>query len=306
MRNFTKRVNVWVLGARCRTLPAAIIPVAVGAAVVLGGSSKEYDIAIATEWWSIGLVLLVALALQIGVNYANDYSDGVRGVDQNDLRKGPVRLVGSGLAKPSQVKKAAFVSFFVAGCAGLVLAAVTSWWLLLVGAVCVLAAWGYTGGPLPYGYIGLGEVSVFIFFGLVGTIGTSYVLLRQSELVVDPLAVIMSVPVGLWAAALLMANNLRDIESDEATKKYTLAVILGRRLTKYSYTLLLCVSYVVALAVRERYTWLVLVGAPFAAHAFFVLWKAEKDDPLIDLLAATGRVQVFSGLGLVVGLAIDG
>src|SRR5579862_4856585 len=199
----------WVAGARPRTLPAAISPVLAGTGVAL------YDDA--AVWWKALLALVVALALQVGVNYANDYSDGIRGTDFN--RVGPLRLVGSGAASPLAVKRAALASLGVAGLAGLALAATTTWWLLAIGAAAMLAAWGYTGGPRPYGYAGLGEVFVFVFFGPVAVCGTTYVQARH----VTAASVCCGVIMGLLISALLVANNLRDVPTDRESGKLTLA-----------------------------------------------------------------------------------
>ncbi len=198
---------LWLAGARLRTLPAAIVPVAVGTAVAVGGGSG-------TPWWRAGAALIVALALQVGVNFANDYSDGVRGTD-GPARVGPLRLVGSGLVAPAVVKRAATAAFAVAGVVGAGLALVVGPELFALGALCLVAGWTYTGGPRPYGYLGLGEVFVFVFFGVVATAGTTYVLLEE----VDGLALACSVPVGLWATALLVINHLRDIPGDTAAGK---------------------------------------------------------------------------------------
>ncbi len=202
------------LGARPRTLPASVVPVMVGT-----GAAAAYGDVV---WWRAVLAGLVALSLQVGVNYANDYSDGTRGTDAD--RVGPLRLVASGLATPFAVKRAALAAFVVAGAAGLALAAVAGWWLVGVGAACVAAAWFYTGGPRPYGYVGLGELAVFCFFGLVATVGTAYV--QTGEL--TALEVLAALPVGLLAVSLLVVNNLRDIPGDTAAGKHTLAVRLGR------------------------------------------------------------------------------
>ncbi len=225
----------WVAGARPRTLPAAVVPVAVGS-----GVAAHYHDFVA---WRAGLALVVALALQIGVNYANDYSDGIKGTDEQ--RVGPIRLVGSGLASPRKVLLAAWLSFFIAGVAGLVLAIVVSWWLLVLGAAAVAAAWFYTGGSRPYGYRGLGEVSVFVFFGLGAVLGTAYVQMER----LSWLALAAAVPVGLIACALLVINNLRDIPTDEATGKRTLAVVIGDRRTRTLYTLCMLLPYLGAIAV---------------------------------------------------------
>ena len=293
--------RLWLMGARPRTLVAAVVPVVVGASAVVSFG----DGSVAHWWWRTALALVVALAMQVGVNYANDFSDGVHGTDQPGVRNGPVRLVGSKLVTPAVVKLAAFAAFSVAGLAGLVLAAIAGWWLVLVGAVCVAAAWGYTGGPRPYGYEGLGEVFVFIFFGLVATVGTAYVILES----VDPLAVAVAVPVGLWAVALLMANNLRDIEGDEASGKRTLAVRFGFSSAKAMYVVILVSAYIVVAAVSllsGRAAWGALAGLPLAVRAFIVLRRSDGPSDLVGLLAVTGRFQVVSGLGLAVGLALTG
>src|ERR1700678_1862000 len=211
----------WFLGARPRTLPASAVPVLVGT-----GAAVAYGDAI---WWRAVLAGVVAVSLQVGVNYANDYSDGVRGTDA--VRVGPLRLVASGTASPRAVKSAALMAFAVAGVAGLVLAAVAGWWLLAVGAACVAAAWLYTGGRRHYGYAGLGEVSVFVFFGIVATVGTSYVQTDR----LTALEALAAVPVGLLAVSLLVVNNLRDIPGDTAAGKRTLAVRLGATATRWFY-----------------------------------------------------------------------
>src|SRR5438270_2563995 len=215
----------WLAGARPRTLPAAVAPVLVGtgAAAALDGFRAVPAV----------LALVVSLALQVAVNYANDYSDGTRGTDAD--RVGPMRLVGSGAASPRAVLLAAVAAFAVAGVAGLALAAMSSWWLVAVGAVCILAAWTYTGGPIPYGYRALGEVFVFVFFGLVAVVGTTFV----QTLSLDGLAFAAAVPIGLCSVALLVVNNLRDVHGDAAVGKRTLAVLLGEHRTRIAYTALL-------------------------------------------------------------------
>ncbi len=288
--------SVWVIGARPRTLTVAVVPVAVGAAVVVGATP-------APPWWRVGLALIVAVTLQVGVNFANDYSDGVRGTDGSD-RTGPRRLVGSGLVKPHLVKRAAVAAFGVAGSAGVALAAVAGWELLVVGACCLVAGWAYTGGPYPYGYLGLGEVFVFVFFGLVATVGTTYVLLER----IEGLAVVSAVPVGLWAAALLVANNLRDRPGDAAAGKQTLAVRMGDRPTRWFYVALLVVAYGVAVAISlpGRAGWAALVGAPIAVTAARPVLAGASGPMLVQTLVATGRLQLVSGLGMAAGLALTG
>ena len=227
----------WLAGTRPRTLPAAVVPVLIGSGVALGYGRFS--------WWRALLALVVALALQVGVNFANDYSDGVRGSDER--RVGPVRLVAAGLAPPRQVLSAAFVCFFVAGAAGLVLAAVTAWWLVAAGAACIAAAWFYTGGPRPYGYHGLGEVFVFAFFGVVAVAGTAYVQMGR----LSWLGLAASVPAGLLACALLIVNNLRDIHGDTLAGKRTLAVRLGDARSRTAYVLTMLAPFCCAAADRR-------------------------------------------------------
>ena len=292
----TARIHVWTLGARPRTLSAGLVPVAVGTAVAVGYGS---DVA----WWRAGVALAVAAAMQVGVNYANDYSDGMRGTDDAN-RVGPVRLVGSGLARPDRVKRAALAAFAVAGIAGVVLAAAAGWELLVVGALCLLAGWAYTGGPRPYGYLGLGEVFVFLFFGLVATAGTTYVLLGRVEL----FALLCGVPVGLWAVALLMANNLRDVSSDAAAGKRTLAVRLGAKRARLLYAAVLGASYAVALlaSVGGRTAAVAVLGAPFAVRAVRTVLRGASGPALIPVLASTALTQLVSGLAMAAGLALTG
>ena len=285
----------WVAGARPRTLPAVISPVLAGTGVA------AYDDE--AVWWKAALALLVALALQVGVNYANDYSDGVRGTDAQ--RVGPMRLVGSGTAPPSAVKRAAFLAFGVAAAAGLVLAVTTAWWLVVVGGLCILAAWFYTGGARPYGYVGLGEVMVFVFFGLVAVIGTAYVQTEEWQ----TSALYAAVGIGAIACAILVANNLRDIPTDRGAGKMTLAVRLGDERTRTLYALLLFVAFVAALAVALTTTWWALLalayGAPGARAARLVGEKARGPE-LIPVLQLTSVAELLYGLGLLVGLALGG
>src|SRR3954451_18725139 len=220
----------WSAGARPRTLPAAISPVLAGTGIAAYGDD--------VVGWKALLALVVAVALQVAVNYANDYSDGIRGTDAE--RVGPMRLVGSGTASPGAVKRAAFLAFGVAGVAGLVLAASTAWWLLAVGALCVAAAWFYTGGAKPYGYLGLGEVMVFVFFGLVAVIGTNYVQTARWQ----SSALFAAIGIGSIACAILVANNLRNIPTDREAGKLTFAVRLGDDRTRIFYALLLLLALV--------------------------------------------------------------
>ncbi len=287
-------IRIWVAGARPRTLSAALVPVATGTAVAVGEGSQ-------TAWWRAGVALLVAMALQVGVNFANDYSDGVRGTDDS-TRIGPRRLVGSGLVEARRVKWAAFSALAVAAAAGAVLAAAAGWGLLLAGAVCLAAGWAYTGGPKPYGYLGLGEMFVFVFFGLVATAGTTYVLLER----LDWFAVLCGVPVGLWAVALLMANNLRDITGDAAAGKRTLAVRLGERRSRLMYMAVLEASYGAALvaSITGRAAAAAVLGAPFAVGAVRRVLRGASGPELIGVLGATAKVQLVSGLAMAVGIAL--
>ena len=285
-------VRDWVAGARPRTLPAAIVPVVVGSGVAIGYHSFSP--------WRALLALLVALALQVGVNYANDYSDGIRGTDER--RVGPVRLVAAGLAPPRQVLAAAFGCFTLACAAGLVLAAVTSWWLVLIGAAAVAAAWFYTGGSKPYGYRALGEVAVFLFFGVAAVTGTAYVQMGR----VAWLALAASVPVGLLACALLVINNLRDIPSDTLTSKRTLAVVLGDQRTRVLYLACVILPFCVAaaMAVTAPLTLLTLAALPFALAPIRLVTGRAVGPQLITALAQTGRLQLAFGALLTLGLAI--
>jgi 1,4-dihydroxy-2-naphthoate polyprenyltransferase len=282
----------WVAGARPRTLPAAIVPVAVGSGVAFGYGRFSP--------WRAALALVVALALQIGVNYANDYSDGIKGTDSQ--RVGPVRLTASGRARPRQVLAAALACFLVAGLAGLVLAAVTTWWLLLPGALAIAAAWFYTGGTRPYGYRALGEVAVFLFFGVAAVAGTAYVQMRSPAW----LAVAASAPVGLLACALLIINNLRDIPTDRLAGKRTLAVLLGDRRTRLLYAGCVVVPFAVAAALTPMapLALIALAAAPLAVPPLRGVHDGAAGQGLISALGQTGRLQLAFGALLTVGLAI--
>ena len=283
----------WLAGARPRTLPAALAPVLVGtgAAAALDGFRPVPAL----------LALLVALALQVAVNYANDYSDGRRGTDAE--RVGPMRLVGSGAAAPGQVLGAAAVAFSVAAAAGLALAASTSWWLIAVGAACIAAAWGYTGGPLPYGYRALGEVFVFVFFGLVAVVGTTYVQTGT----LPGLAFAAAVPIGLLSVALVMVNNLRDIEGDARVGKRTLAVLLGDRVTRLAYAALLVVPFAVVAAVGMVRPWalLALMALPLAVPPARTVLRGGRGPALIGALQGTGLLTLATGVLLGAGLALS-
>ena len=274
-------MNVWVLGARPKTLPAAIAPVLVASA--LAGSDFNLRQAL--------LALVVSLALQIGVNYANDYSDGVRGTDAD--RVGPTRITAAGLATPTEVKRAAFIAFGIAAVAGLALAATTTWALILVGAAAIIAAWGYTGGSNPYGYLGLGELFVFIFFGVVATVGSFYV--QTEEVTLD--IFLASFSMGAFSCALLAINNIRDRALDEVAGKRTLAVRLGDRKSRRFFVALICLGYLPALAIAEPSLLITLISLPTAiALSKGALGQAQGKD-LIPLLAKTAQLQLqFSAL----------
>jgi 1,4-dihydroxy-2-naphthoate octaprenyltransferase len=287
-------MNKWVVGARPRTLPAAVVPVAIGAAVGAGQHGAR--------WWTVVPALIVSLALQVGVNYANDYSDGVRGTD--DVRVGPVRLVAGGLAGAGAVKRAAFAAFGIAAVAGLLLAATTSWWLLAVGVASVLAGWFYTGGSHPYGYMGLGEVFVFVFFGLVATVGTTYVVLER----VPGVAWLVGSGAGALACSLLVVNNLRDIPTDRVAGKRTLAVRLGDTTTRRLYVALIGAAFVLAVAVALTDRWAVLIVLAAAAVAVApvrVVLRGAAGRDLIAVLGGTGKVQLAYGLLMTVGLILS-
>ena len=289
-------LRTWILGARPRTLPAAVVPVAVGTGVAAADGL--------VRWERAALALVVALALQVGVNFANDYSDGIRGTD--DVRVGPIRLVAGGLATPQRVKRAAFAALCVAALAGLGLAALTTWWLLLVGAVSILAAWTYTGGPRPYGYAGFGEVFVFVFFGVVAVVGSAFV---QNERLLG-LAWCASIPIGLLAVALLLVNNLRDIPGDSAVGKQTLAVRVGDPATRSMYALcvLLPASLVPILLfypITSPYVLLSLAAVPLALAPLRTVHAGAKGPALIPVLGGTARYQLGFGALLTLGLALS-
>lgn len=257
-------------------------------APVIIGTAAAYDLG-ALHWNRAVLAALVALLLQIGVNYANDYSDGIRGTDE--VRVGPLRLVGSGVAKPSHVKMAAFTAFGLAMLAGLVLVLLSqAWWLLLVGIGAVLAAWGYTGGKNPYGYMGLGDVFVFVFFGPVATLGTTFTQAGS----VSTAAVLGSISTGLIAVALLMANNVRDIPTDTEVGKRTLAVRLGDKNARLSYVVMMGLSVALMLFVAPAKPWilLVLLLIPFMLLPSWLMLKGKKRKSLIPVLQQTGLINL--------------
>lgn len=288
----------WIEGARPRTLGAAIAPIAVGtgAAATVG----------AVQPLRAALALVVMLAAQIGANYANDYSDGIRGTDRE--RVGPVRLVGQGLAAPGQVRRAALASLLVSAIAGLVLVALTGqWWLLAVGAVALLSAWLYTGGPKPYGYIGLGEIFVFVFFGVVPVVGTAYV----QALAIPTAAWVASIGVGALICAVLVANNLRDIPTDAAVGKRTLAVRMGDRGTRVGYVVLIVSAFAVIppLALPGGlglpFAWLGIVSAALALRPVLAVVSGATGRALVPVLQATGLLVLAYGLLLGAGLALS-
>ena len=284
----------WLAGARPRTLPAACSPVIAGTGLAVFEQGF---------WWvAATLALVVSLALQVGVNYANDYSDGIRGTDTE--RVGPLRLVGSGLASPPLVKRAAFVSFGIAGLAGLALVILTQqWWLLVVGVACVLAAWYYTGGKRPYGYAGLGEVFVFIFFGLVAVCGTTYVQVGRISLA----TLLTGVWVGALACAILVTNNLRDIRGDAQVGKRTLATRLGDAGTRVLYVILIAISALLVIIASLLTSWWALLGLAgllLIIPAVRVVLSGGTGPALIGVLKATGLAELVTAVGFAAGLAL--
>ena len=282
-------MNKWILGARPRTLPAAIAPVVVASA--LAGSDFN--------WFRAALALKVGVWLQIGVNYANDYSDGVKGTDEN--RIGPTRLVASGLASARAVKNAAFISFGIASIAGLWLSLLTSPLLILIGILAIAAAWGYTGGKNPYGYSGLGEVSVFTFFGLVATMGTYYV---QTESI-TALSFIVAIPMGAFACAILEVNNIRDRAQDELVGKRTLAVRLGDRKARFLFVSLLVLAHMAAVATLIPTAMLTLLVAPMSFSISKLVLSGASGKELIPALGRTGKLQLIFAILFALALAIQ-
>ena len=322
--------KLWVAGARRRTLPAAIVPVVVGTAAGYLSSGRVqistpqssgscHAVACATfdrqlSWLNAVLALVVALGIQIGTNYVNDYADGVRGTDEH--RVGPVRLVAGKLATVRQVKIAALIAFGIAGLAGLGLAARVTWWFVPLGLVCGVAGWAYTGGPRPYGYLGFGELFVFVFFGLVATAGSAYV--QHAPFVVSVAGHLFSytfdwwfafwagVPVGLLAAALLQANNLRDIATDTDSGKKTLAVRLGRQRAGllYCFTLLGVALSVGVLCSYRPWSLLAIAAAPVAIAPLRLALSDEEGRALLPMLGTTARLQILTGALLTIGLLL--
>jgi 1,4-dihydroxy-2-naphthoate polyprenyltransferase len=287
-------VNRWVAGARPRTLPAAVVP------VVVGTACAQAELPGNVIAWRAAAALVVALAIQVGTNYANDYADGVRGTD--DARVGPLRLVASGLATPVAVRRAAVAAFGVAAVAGLALAVAVGPQLLVVGALSIAAGWFYTGGPTPYGYIGLGEVFVFVFFGVVATVGSAYV----QTVHLHRLEFAAAVPVGLLAVALLVVNNLRDIPGDTAAGKRTLAVRLGDPRTRQLYAACVVAAFVGVVGVAFIRPWalLALLAVPLAVAPVRRVLQGAAGRELIPVLGETGRVQLMLGALLAAGIVI--
>ncbi|MGF0312910.1 1,4-dihydroxy-2-naphthoate polyprenyltransferase [Rhodococcoides fascians A25f] len=281
----------WIEGARPRTLPNAIAPVLVGT-----GAAVSLD---AGVWWKALLALIVSLALIVGVNFANDYSDGIRGTD--DDRVGPLRLVGSKAASAGAVKRAAIGCFAVGAVAGLALAATSAWWLVIVGLVCIAGAWYYTGGSKPYGYSGFGEIAVFVFFGLVAVLGTQFVQAEQ----IDWAGVLAAVAVGSFSSAVLVANNLRDIPTDTESGKLTLAVRLGDARTRYLHLALLVVPFAMTVVLIARTPWALvgLLALPFAARANSPVRKGAHGFELIPALRDSGLAMLVWGASTGVALA---
>lgn len=285
----------WIGGSRPRTLPAAFAPVIVGTGLAV--SAKSFN------GWAALMALIVAVALQVGVNYSNDYSDGIRGTD--DARVGPVRLVGQGLAPAGEVKRAAFLSFGVAMLAGLGLVLLTQkWWLLLVGLACVAAAWLYTGGKHPYGYLGLGEIFVFVFFGLVPVVGTFYV----QALTVTTSSVIAACGVGFLSCAILVTNNLRDIPGDTVSGKRTLAVRLGEARTRALYLALVIGAAICVIVLTVTYSKsavLALASFALAVTPVRIVMSGAGGRDLIPALKGTGTLVLVYGIVLGLGLALS-
>jgi len=284
-------IKNWITGARVRTLPLAVAPIALG--------SASADLVDRFDPLLAALALLVALLLQIGVNYANDYSDGIRGTDAN--RVGPLRLTGSGLVRPQAVKFAAAITFGLAALAGLTIVLLTGqWWLVAVGAVSIVAAWYYTGGKSPYGYAGLGEMAVFIFFGLIATVGTAYIQI----LAIDPMAVLLGINFGFYATAVLLVNNIRDVETDRESGKNTLSVHIGVRASKWLFGALLVLPVVFNILLASLYP-ATIIGLANLILVFPAFMAGVKGKTAKDYISAL-KLTSFAGLGfgLLVGLGL--
>ncbi|MBU6254870.1 MAG: 1,4-dihydroxy-2-naphthoate polyprenyltransferase [Actinomycetales bacterium] len=281
-------MNKWILGARPRTLPAAIAPVVVATALV----GADFN------WFRAALALKVAVWLQIGVNFANDYSDGVKGTDED--RVGPTRLVASGMATASAVRNAAFISFAIASIAGAWLALLTTPWLILIGVISIAAAWGYTGGDNPYGYKGLGDLSVFLFFGVVATMGTYYTQTEKITL----LSFIVSIPMGALSCAILAINNLRDRPKDALAGKLTVAVRIGDRNARLMYAALLALAHFAAIATLIPTALLTLLVLPMSIAISRQVLSGISGKELIPVLGRTGKLQMVFSILLAIGLGI--
>ena len=282
-------MNKWVLGARVRTLPAAIAPVVVASS--LAGS--EFN------WSRSVLALTVGIWLQIGVNFANDYSDGIKGTD--DDRVGPIRLVASGLASANSVRRAALVSFLIASIAGLWLSLLTSFVLIPIGLICIAAAWGYTGGKNPYGYRGFGEISVFIFFGIVATVGSFYVQTEKITL----MSFIVAIPMGALSCAILTVNNIRDLDKDKVAGKRTFAVRVGDSKARRIYVSLLILAHIAAVATFIPATLLTLIAAPLTFTLSKLVLSQASGASLIPALSRTGKLQLLFATLFAIALAIQ-
>jgi 1,4-dihydroxy-2-naphthoate octaprenyltransferase len=282
-------MNRWILGARPRTLPAAIAPVVVATALV----GADFN------WFRAALALKVAVWLQIGVNFANDYSDGVKGTDAD--RVGPIRLVASGLASARSVKAAALISFAIASVAGTWLALLTSPLLILVGIISIAAAWGYTGGKNPYGYKGLGELSVFLFFGVIATMGTYYAQTEELTL----LSFIVSIPMGALSCAILSINNLRDRPKDELVGKLTVAVRIGDRNARRMYVALLILAHCAAIATFIPTALLTVLALPMSLSISRQVLSGISGKELIPVLGKTGKLQMVFAILFAIGLGIQ-
>ncbi len=283
-------MNKWIIGARVKTLPAAVAPVLIGTAY-----------ATQISWLNASLAMLVALFLQIAVNYSNDYSDGIKGTDSN--RVGPIRLVASGLATAKSVKQAAVISFVIAAIAGTILAINVSYWLIVVGAISIWAAWGYTGGKKPYGYFGFGELSVFIFFGLVATVGSYYV----QEQVINWQIIFLAIPVGAHSCAILAINNLRDLPQDALSGKRTMAVKLGDKNTRRFFVLLLATAQILAIG-TSAITQLAFISALCLPLTFLIskeVLAGAAGKELISVLTKTAKLQLLMAVLITTALIIQ-
>ena len=285
--------NKWILGARPKTLPAAIVPVLLGTAASF---EEEFSLFPAI------LCLIVSLALQVGVNYANDYSDGVRGNDGPE-RTGPTRLVGGGLASTSEVLKASLIMFVIAALSGVCLAIITTLWFIPIGLACFLGAWFYTGGSKPYGYRGFGEVSVFVFFGLIATNGSFFAQLEKFA--IQPF--LLSCVTGLLSCALLTVNNLRDYENDKKVEKRTLSVLMGEKASRNLFGLMVITSLFLSLLVCLWHVWvmLVLIAIPPLYRSIRIVYKANDITSWNNALKSVGILQISFGVLLTVGLLIS-